>query len=51
MGSHQATLEEDVTLFNGQTFSSLYRNSPSLGFRGFDEAESELGSVVPKVLN
>src|SRR5208283_3489971 len=23
MGSHQATLEEDVTLFNGQTSSSL----------------------------
>src|SRR5487761_979928 len=23
MGSHQATLEEDVTLFDGQTFSSL----------------------------
>jgi hypothetical protein len=44
-------LEEDVTLRNGQTFSSLSRNSSSLGRWGFDEVESELGCVRAEVLN
>ena len=51
MDSHQATLEEDVTLFYGQTFSSLSRNSQALGRWGFDETKSELGGVRPQVPN
>ena len=39
MGSHQATLEEDVTLFNGQTSSSLTSQTSGL----------PLGQLVPEI--
>ena len=45
MGSHQATLEEDVTLFNGQTFSSLTGRTSGLPQCQLEQIQFLLGHV------